>query len=212
MRAGTFAAFIATVLARQEAGCRTELSACPALSFPFGGRCVGSRGPGCSGRPAPHFRSRSVGGAWGGRAAGRAGRLSALLPVSLPCRALRGAAETRAARTQRLGKGARYRTAVEAIVAGAPGYLRLRLSSARAPGSTQRGRVARGAGWHWRGRSIRRLESAIAECAQSRRTTCAWTPTLSRWPSAHIRRSAAAVAAGCPSGRWQRIFSASRRP
>ena len=88
MRAGTFAAFIATVLARQEAGCRTELSACPALSFPFGGRCVGSQGSGCSGRPVSHFRSRSLGGAWGGRLPGRAGSLSALPLVSLPRRAL----------------------------------------------------------------------------------------------------------------------------
>ena len=42
----------------------------------------------------PHLRSRSVGGAWGGRPPGRVGSLSALLPVSLPCRALGGAAKT----------------------------------------------------------------------------------------------------------------------
>ena len=120
---------------RREAGYRTELPACPALPFPFGGRRVGSRGPGCSGRPAPHFRSRSVGGAWGGRPPGRAGSLSALPLVSLPRRALRGAAKTRAARTPKLGRGVRDRAVVEAIVVRAPGNSRPRHSPTRARGT-----------------------------------------------------------------------------
>ena len=60
-------AFAASVwwAVRREAGYRTELPACPALPFPFGGRCVGRRAsrPGC--RPAPRCRSPLVGGAWG---------------------------------------------------------------------------------------------------------------------------------------------------
>ena len=88
---------------RLEAGYRTELPACPTLPFPFCGRCVGGRRSGCSGQPPPHFRSRSVGGAWGGRLPGGVGSLSALPFVSQPRRALRGAAKTRAARTPKLG-------------------------------------------------------------------------------------------------------------
>ena len=141
--------------ARREAGHRTELPGCPALPFPFGGRCVGSRGSGCSGRPAPHFRARSVGGAWGGRPPGRAGSLSALPLVSLPRRALRGAAKTRAARTPKLGRGVRYRAVVEAIVVRAPGNSRPRHSKTRARGTAMRRVGVRGAWRDWRRRPIR---------------------------------------------------------
>ena len=131
---------------RREAGHRTELLACPALSSPFGGRCVGSRGSGCSGRPAPHFRSRSVGGAWGGRLPGGVRSPSALPFVSQPRRALRGAAKTRAARTPKLGRGARYRAAVGATVVTARRNSRPRRSPTRVRRTAQRRVGARGAG------------------------------------------------------------------
>ena len=73
---------------RREAGYRTGLPACPALPFPFGGRCVGSQGPGSSARPAPHCRSRLVGGAWG---VGAPGAAAGLPRTSVPVRwAVRG--------------------------------------------------------------------------------------------------------------------------